>query len=99
MTRYSRDQFLRHSHLTGILELICQELELTAAQHALAEQRYHTIGRWRAASEDLVLRTASVYSQGSIKHRTTVRPRGQTEVDVDLVCHMTGIGSPAPTMR
>ena len=89
---YSMEAILRASQFTGILESICQQLELTETQRSLAEGRYNAIGRWLAEADNAALRTASIYPQGSIAHQTTVRPRQQQEFDLDLVCHLAGVG-------
>ena len=91
MTTYSNEEILRHSQLTGILELVCQELELTETQRKLAEERYLGIGTWLAKADDSALQTASIYPQGSMALQTTVRPWRQREFDLDLVCHAIAV--------
>jgi len=78
----------RKVHLQGILELICQQFELTPTQRQLAEERYEAIGRWLSDSPDSRLKTALIYPQGSIRLGTTVKPVGQEEFDLDLVCRV-----------
>lgn len=92
MRRYASDEVLRQSQLTGILELICQQLELTETQRRLAEERYMAIGRWLAQDHGPALQTATIYPQGSIALQTTVRPWRQQEFDLDLVCHVMAAG-------
>jgi len=90
MTTYASDEVLRQSQLTGILELICQQLELTETQRQSAENRYMAIGRWLAEDNSPALKTATIYPQGSVALQTTVRPWQQQEFDLDLVCHVMG---------
>lgn len=85
--------FLRKTQLVGLLERICQSLELTDTQLAMAKARYEAVGRWLSEGSDPKLRSAAIYSQGSISLGTTVRPLGVTEFDVDLVCHLAELTS------
>jgi hypothetical protein len=77
----------RKSQLIYILERLCQTLELTDAQYALAKKRYEGVGEWLANAEDPLLRSLSIYLQGSTALGTTVKPIGRNEHDVDLVAH------------
>ena len=88
-------EILRKAQLLGILELVCQELELSPTQQATAEERYHAIGKWLSDSRHPLLDSATIYPQGSISLQTTVRPVGQEEFDVDLVCHIPRIAATA----
>jgi hypothetical protein len=88
----------RKDQLVGILELLCQTLELTEAQFELAKQRYEGVGAWLADAYDPRLRTLSIYLQGSTALRTTVKPIGRNEHDVDLVSHIAGGGATPPTI-
>lgn len=86
----------RKDQLVGILEMLCQTLELTEAQYELAKQRYEAVGEWLAAANDPRLRTLSIYLQGSTALGTTVKPIGRNEHDVDLVSHIAGGGTTPP---
>jgi hypothetical protein len=83
---------LRKSHIAGILEQICQALELTPAQHDLAKSRYEAVGAWLAGSEHALLKSLTIYPQGSVALGTTVRPLAREEHDVDLICFVAGAG-------
>jgi len=72
----------------GLLEQVCQRLELTPTQFATAESRYEAVAKWLEGAEDQRISTASIYPQGSIGIGTTVKPIGKVEFDVDLVCHL-----------
>lgn len=82
----------RKAHIFGLLEAICQTLDLTDAQYRLAVSRYDAIGKWLSYSSDPILRRSSIYPHGSIRLQTANRPRDRTEFDVDLVCHLPGVG-------
>ncbi|WP_051183148.1 nucleotidyltransferase domain-containing protein [Desulfocurvibacter africanus] len=83
----SEQEVMRKTQLTGLLELICQALELTKTQFETAEDRYGAVGRWLAEAESPLIETATVYPQGSMSLGTTVKPLGRNEFDIDLVCH------------
>jgi len=75
--------------LDDLLERICSKLQITPAQHQIAQDRYETIGSWLAAEESLLARFGPViYPQGSLRIGTTVRPRTGEEFDLDLVCEV-----------
>src|SRR4051794_13326726 len=76
---------LRKAQATGLLEYLCQELELSDTQFKLAEDRYGVVGRWLADAESIAS-SSIIYPQGSIALGTTVRPMGRDEFDLDLVC-------------
>jgi hypothetical protein len=85
----SVDMLLRKVQLAGLLEIICQELELTDAQIEDAKEHYEAVGQWLTSVSTSY--PALIYPQGSISLRTTVRPIGQEEYDVDLVCFVEGL--------
>jgi len=78
----------RRTQMVDLLEKVCDFLELSPSQYALAKQRYVGLGAFLAASEEPVLRTVSIFLQGSTALRTTVKPIGVNEHDVDLVAHV-----------
>ena len=78
----------RQLQIVEVLELVCESLELSPSQFALARQRYEGVGACLAASNDPVLRAIAIYLQGSTALGTTVRPIGVNEHDVDLVAHV-----------
>ena len=80
--------FAEKQQFVGILELICQELEISEARYQEAKSRYETISGWLADSDDYRLMSSKIYPQGSFRHGTTVKPIGREEFDVDLVCHL-----------
>jgi hypothetical protein len=79
---------MRNAELVGVLERLCQGLELTDSQFELAKARYEAVGRWLAGAEEKLIRTILIYPQGSTAIGTTVKPIGRIEHDVDLVSHV-----------
>lgn len=78
----------RRTQVVEVLELVCQSLELSSSQFALAKERYEGVGGCLAGSDDPVLKAIAIYLQGSTALRTTVKPIGINEHDVDLVAHV-----------
>ncbi len=75
--------------LEGILTAICEELELTESQRKDAEEKYRAVGKCLAdPSSELYQYGPDIYPQGSFSIRTTVKPLGQDEFDLDLVCQL-----------
>jgi hypothetical protein len=79
---------LKNTELVGVLERLCQGLELSDTQFALAKNRYEGVGRWLADADDPLIRTVLIYPQGSTAIGTTVKPIGRCEHDVDLVSYI-----------
>jgi len=72
--------------LDDLLDRIGKKLQISPTQHQLAEERYKSIGRWLEADGSLLAPfNPVIYSQGSLRIGTTVRPRGRQEYDLDLV--------------
>src|SRR5579872_6675896 len=83
---------MKNVQLVGVLERMCQGLELTDTQFDLARSRYEGVGRWLADAEDPLIRIIAIYLQGSTAIGTTVKPIGRNEHDVDLVAHVPDPG-------
>ncbi|KDU94475.1 hypothetical protein GLUCORHAEAF1_13720 [Komagataeibacter rhaeticus AF1] len=83
---------LRKVEIFGLLERLCERLEPSETQTNRAQSSYEAVGRWLADAEDNRLATSGIYLQGSIALGTTVKPIGQNEYDVDLVCHLPAFG-------
>lgn len=93
---------VRQTQLAEVLESICHSLELSPSQFALAKQRYEGVGTYLAASGNALLRALAISLQGSTALRTTVKPIGVNEHDVDLVAHASDLDvqvSPAALKR
>ncbi len=84
-------EFLREHQIISVLEAICQELELSATQHQMAEERYGAVGKWLSEGDSPILRHLTIYPHGSVALGTTVKPRGRNEHDVDLVSRVLGL--------
>lgn len=93
------DLLLRKRELLGVLERLCQGLELTDTQLQTARERYEAVGAWLARAVDPLLSALAIYLQGSTALGTTVKPIGRNEHDVDLVAHNPSISrSTAPAI-
>lgn len=88
----------RQTQVTEILETVCESLELSPSQFALAQQRYEGVGAYLAGSGSRMLRHLAIYLQGSTALRTTVKPIGVNEHDVDLVAHVPNTDVPVSPM-
>jgi hypothetical protein len=75
-------------YLAGLLELACQQLELTASQYEDAKSKYEAISNWLAESPQFKLAKSSIFPHGSVPLGTTVRPLGRDQFDIDLICHL-----------
>src|SRR2546426_11492345 len=75
--------------LSDLLLRICISLQITPTLYKTAEDHYNAIGGWLAdPSSGLFHYRPQIYSQGSFRIGTTVKPRRQEEYDVDLVCEL-----------
>lgn len=46
------------------------------------------MGAYLAGGDDPILVGAEIYSQGSVRLNTTVKPKGSEQYDVDLLCYL-----------
>jgi hypothetical protein len=83
---------LKKAQLFGIRERLCERLEPSPTQADRAKTSYEAVGQWLAGAEGDWLAASSIYLQGSTALGTTVKPIGRNEYDVDLVCHIPGLG-------
>lgn len=73
--------------LDEMLELVCQELQLTPTQDETATRSYQAVGEFLDARDSSLAEYApEVFAQGSKELGTTNKPRKREEFDVDLVC-------------
>lgn len=78
-----------HRLFDAVLERICVALQITETQFKDAEKKYESVCQWLSAPESPIARySPHLYPQGSLKTDTTVRPLGQSEFDLDLVCQL-----------
>ena len=81
-------QFAQQRYLSGMLELLCQSMELTATQYQDAQAKYEAVSNWLADSDDPRLASGLIFPQGSMRLGTTVKPLGRDEFDIDLVSQL-----------
>lgn len=82
--KISRVQIL--SELDDLLDGIGVKLQISETAHNEARQRYKTITEWlNAEGSPLAKFSPDIFSQGSLRIGTTVKPKGEEEYDVDLV--------------
>lgn len=88
-------------YLAGLLELACQQLEITKTQYDDAKNKYEAVGNWLSDSPEFKLSESAIFPQGSMRIGTTVRPFGRDEFDIDLVCHLVygTISDPTDVVR
>lgn len=86
----------RKAEIAGILEKLGQVFDLSEAQHDEAKGRYEAVGAWLAGGDHELFEGVSIYPQGSTSLGTTVRPNGQQEYDVDLVCFLPHLRPESP---
>src|SRR5580698_6304525 len=80
------DLAVRTDALDLLLFDVCDNLQLSPTQHDKAEARYHAIAKVICAENSPFGGWDSkLYSQGSMRLRTTVKPI-DTPHDLDLVC-------------
>jgi hypothetical protein len=77
------------NEVIGLLDAICADLEITSAMFGKAKDRYQSISSY-LDEEDSPLRKYHpfIYPHGSINTETTVKPIGEVEFDVDVICQM-----------
>ncbi len=78
--------------LVGVLDRLCQQLDLSDTQYETARERYKAIGEWLAGGASQYLKKANIYAHGSMGLGTAISPIGRNEFDVDLMCHLPAIG-------
>lgn len=74
--------------VVGLLDRLCQQLEITETQYKTATAKYEAVGSWLAESTSPHLKHAQIYPQGSIALGTAIKQISRNEFDVDLVCHL-----------
>ena len=79
---------IRKNGLISAIDIACRQLELTEHQYEEARKRYTRIADYLADTDDPLFAGVEIRTQGSVRLRTTVRPVGQEEFDVDLLCHL-----------
>jgi Second Messenger Oligonucleotide or Dinucleotide Synthetase domain len=78
--------------VVGLLDQLCQQVEITDTQFQTAKTRYEAVGAWLSSASSPHLDQMQIYPQGSIALGTAIKPLAANEFDVDLVCHLPSIG-------
>lgn len=86
LTLHSVDAIARKVQLAGLLELVCQALDLTETQYRTATAHYEAVGNWLSKADEVLLQSLTIYPHGSFSLGTPVKPLTREEYDVDLVC-------------
>ena len=85
------------SWIDEILIRICVALQLTPTQYRAVESHYSAVSNWLSAPGSVLARVhQEIYSQGSLRIGTTVRPWRSEEYDLDLVLWLDLNGSLDP---
>ena len=79
----------RKKYIAGLLEMVCQELELPETKREAAETAYLSVGKWLNECPVLKPFRIEIFPQGSVPLGTTVKPLDREEFDVDLICRLT----------
>lgn len=69
---------------------LLQRLELDKADRAEAVKQYEALADDIASKLDVPRHDVDVYSQGSMRTQTTIRPRGYAKFDIDVVVELSG---------
>jgi hypothetical protein len=73
-------------NLDELVDGICVTLQIKPEQFHQAESQYKGVGDWLSKADSPLARfSPTIYPQGSMALRTTLRPRGHEEFDLDFV--------------
>ncbi|MBT0461662.1 nucleotidyltransferase domain-containing protein [Morganella morganii] len=78
----------KKQYVGDFLDCIVDSLDLTETQHKHIKSAYHAVGKYLSEGDNPVLNGAIIYSQGSVRLNTTVKPKGSEQYDVDLLCYL-----------
>ncbi len=77
------------TQLDDLLDRISRKLQLSATEYARVEQTYRAVTDWLRSKDSPIAKfLPEIYAQGSFKIRTTLKPRGRDEFDLDFVCEL-----------
>lgn len=79
---------MNNNQSSKLLEMILEEIQLPGYIYEQAEKRYKDIGFWLENNPDIQRFSPSVFSQGSFRLGTAVKPVGREDFDLDLVCNI-----------
>ncbi|WP_243021186.1 nucleotidyltransferase domain-containing protein [Simplicispira sedimenti] len=69
---------------------LLQRLELDKVDRAKAIKQYELLADDIATKLDIPRHNVDVYSQGSMRTQTTIRPRGNAKFDIDIMVELSG---------
>ncbi|MFP2908162.1 nucleotidyltransferase [Pyxidicoccus sp. 3LFB2] len=76
--------------LDYLLAEVAEAVQLTNTQYGKATDHYEAVARWlEADGSPLAGLSLRIYPQGSMALETTVKPLGDVEYDLDLVCQVS----------
>ncbi|EOG1982820.1 nucleotidyltransferase [Proteus mirabilis] len=78
----------RKQYVGDFLDYIVDSLDLTETQYSYIKRAYHAVGKYLSEGDNPILDGAIIYSQGSVRLNTTVKPKGSEQYDVDLLCYL-----------
>ena len=76
-----------------ILERLCINLQISDSLYGSAEESYKAVGNWLAEKSDLAANKPAIYPQVSLKIGTTIKPIGNEEYDLDMICEFGNVNS------
>ena len=79
--------------IVGLLDKLCQQLDISETQYLSARDRYEAVGTWLANSPLQALNDVKIYPQGSIALGTAIKPIENNEFDVDIVCYLPNLAA------
>lgn len=90
-----------HEKTENFLQNFVKSLEISDTAQQKAEERYVSIGGWLGREGSLLAQfKPELYSQGSIRLGTTIRPLNENEeYDLDAVCLLNSLGVNSATQK
>lgn len=71
------------------IEEILEEIDVPESRYEQAVDRYHSVGDWLQRHGSAVGRfSPELYSQGSFRLGTVIKPPIEEDYDIDLVCQL-----------
>jgi hypothetical protein len=88
-TALKRSHFTAKTELDDLLFRIITKLQITETMHQDAVSKYQAVGNWLNDDERVFAKLDPlIYPQGSLRIGTSVKPKFQTEYDLDLVLEL-----------
>ena len=75
--------------LERLLVKIAEKIDIPESRFLQAKERYEAVGKWLQRSESIIAKfNPEVYTQGSFRLGTVIKPISGEEYDIDLVCEL-----------